>query len=43
VVHLEAIYDDMNSSVGFAGFGPVQLAEDALLSARQALRKQEKA
>jgi hypothetical protein len=39
---MEAIYDDMNSSVGFAGFAPVRPAEGALFSARQRLRRQER-
>ncbi len=40
---MEAIYDDMNVPVGFARFAPVQAAEGAMFSARQRLRRQEKA
>jgi hypothetical protein len=39
---MEAIYDDINAPIGFAGFAPVQPAEGAMFSARQRLRKQEK-
>jgi fumigallin biosynthesis monooxygenase-like protein len=39
---MEAIYDDMNASVGFMGFAPVRPAEGAMFSARQRLRRQEK-
>jgi hypothetical protein len=39
---MEAIYDDMNAAIGFAGFAPVQPAEGAMFSARQRLRRQEK-
>jgi hypothetical protein len=39
---MEAIYDDIDARIGFAGFAPVQPAEGAMFSARQRLRKQEK-
>ena len=40
---MEAIYDDMNGPLGFARFAPVQVAEGAMFSARQRLRRNEKA
>ena len=40
---MEAIYDDVDASIGFAGFAPVRPAEGAMFSARQRLRRQEKA
>jgi hypothetical protein len=40
---MEAIYDDMNAPIGFARFAPVQAAEGAMFSARQRLRRKEKA
>ena len=40
---MEAIYDDMNVPLGFARFAPVQAALGAMFSARQRLRRQEKA
>jgi Domain of unknown function (DUF4188) len=39
---MEAIYDDINDPIGFAGFASVQPAEGAMFSARQRLRKEEK-
>jgi len=39
---MEAIYDDMNGPRGFSSFAPVQIAEGAMFSARQRLRRKEK-
>ena len=35
---MEAIYDDVNSPLGFGGFAPTRPAEGAMFSARQRLR-----
>jgi hypothetical protein len=40
---MEAIYDDMNVPAGFSRFAPVQAAEGPIFSARQRLRRDEKA
>jgi hypothetical protein len=40
---MEAIYDDLNAPAGFSRFAPVRAAEGAMFSARQRLRRDEKA